>query len=71
MENKVKVNGIVSKQKGHFLIDVDNHVALTNDDVPTQNYLLCPNEVIRLEGDELTIEGNLLGVGEVSMTFRK
>lgn len=71
LENKVKANGIVSKQKGHFLIDVDNYVTLTNDDVPTQNYLLCPNEEICLEGDKLTIKGSILGFGKVSMTFRK
>lgn len=71
LENKVKVNGIVSKQKGRFLVDADNYVTITNDDIPTQNYVLCPGEVIRFEDDKLIIEGSLSGYGKVSMTFSK
>lgn len=71
LENKMKANRIVTKQTGRFLVDAENYVTITNDDIPTQNYLLCPNEVIRLDDDELTIEGSVIGIGEVSMTFRK
>ena len=71
LENKVKMNGIVTRQKGHFLVDADNYVTITNDDIPTQNYLLCPNEEIYLKDDELVVTGSIVGYGEVSMTFRK
>lgn len=71
LKNKVKTNGIVSTQKGKFLVDAVNYITITNDDVPTLNYLLCPNEVIRFEDDKLIIEGSLSGIGEISMTFKK
>lgn len=71
LKNKVKMNGIVTRQKGHFWVDADNYVTITNDDIPAQNYLLCPNEVIYLKDEELVVSGSIAGYGEVSMTFRK
>lgn len=70
LKNKTKSNGIVTTQKGHFLVDVDNYVTITNDDIPSQNYLLCQNETIQFINDTLTIEGRIAG-SRVYMIFKK
>ncbi len=71
LKNKVKINEIVSIQKGDFWVDDDNHITITNDDIPSQNYLLCPGEEIYFEGNKLIIKGYVLGYGDISMTFQK
>ena len=70
VENKVKANGIVTRQTGNFYIYGD-HVTITNNEVPTQNYLLCAGEQAYFVGDTFYVEGTISGFGAVSMTFQK
>ena len=71
LKNKVKANGIVTEQTGKFTVDKDDNVTFTNDQVPTQDYVLYDGEDAYFDGDKLYIEAYIDGYGEVSMVFEK
>lgn len=64
LENKSKQNGIVTKQKGSFSVNGKN-VTITNSDIPTQNYLLSPNETLSFSGDDFKVEAYVAEYGGV------
>ena len=71
LENKTKSNGIICKQTGKFIIDNEGNVTFTNDDVPSQDYVLYPNESVYIKGNKLYVEAYISGYGNVSMVFEK
>ncbi len=71
LENKVKQNGIVSKQTGKFLIDKNNNIIFTNDAVPEQDYLLYSGEKCYLKDNKIYVDANILGYGDIHMIFEK
>ena len=71
LENKAKANGIVSRQSGNFIVDANNYVTITNNDIPTQNYLLYPGETLRFDGDNFYASAYISGYGNASLTFTK
>ena len=46
LKNKAKANGIVTKQTGTFKEDQFGGVTLTNDNIPSQDYILYHNETL-------------------------
>ena len=51
LKNKVKANGIVTKQTGAFIKDQFGGVTITNDATPSQNYFLYYNEDLLFSND--------------------
>lgn len=72
LKNKVKANGIVSHQTGKFYEDQFGGVTITNNEVPSQNYVLYYRETLLFSDDynkfyaSATIDGT-----EVVMIFTK
>ncbi len=71
LKNKVKQNGIVTKQTGTFTVDEDNYVTITNDAIPTIDYFLYEGETLYFEGDSFYAEAYIPSYGNVSMVFTK
>lgn len=51
LENKVKANGIVTKQTGTFKEDRFGGVTVSNNEVPSQDYFLYYNEILLFSDD--------------------
>lgn len=51
LENKAKSNGIVTKQTGTFKEDQFGGVTITNDAIPSQDYLLYYRETLLFSDD--------------------
>lgn len=71
LENKVKANGIVTKQTGTFTVDNDGRVTITNDQVPSVRYLLIDGETLYFDGDKFIVTAYVQGYGTLSMTYKK
>lgn len=71
LENKVKQNGIVTRQSGSYSCDEEGFVEITNDNIPEQDFLLCEGEIKYFKGELFYIEGQISGFGKVSMIFAK
>lgn len=71
LENKAKQVGLVVTQKGTFTVDENNFVTITNDDIPTLNYLLYTGETLYFDGDVFHVEAYIPGYGQCSMAFSK
>ena len=72
LENKVKANGVVTKQTGSFTEDLFGGVTLTNNEVPSQDYILYFNELLLFSDDyeKFYASATISGV-EVVMIFTK
>ncbi|MBQ9118302.1 MAG: hypothetical protein IJY11_03770 [Clostridia bacterium] len=71
LENKAKGNGIITRQKGSFFVDDEDYVTITNDDIPSQDYLLYEGETLYFKGDNFHAEAYIPGYGNVYMIFSK
>ena len=71
LENKTKGTEIVSKQTGRFIVDKNDNITFTNDDIPSQDYVLYDGEKAYFSGDKLHIEAYIDGYGYVSLTYEK
>ena len=71
LKNKTKLYDTVTRQTGRFIVDPDNKVTITNDLVPTQNYLLYSGEKAYFSGNKFYVSASIPGYGNVSMTFEK
>ena len=72
LKNKVKTNGIVSKQTGKFIVDQFGDVTLTNNEIPSQDYILYYNETLLFSDDynNFYASAKINGV-DVIMVFTK
>ncbi|MBR1983728.1 MAG: hypothetical protein IKA12_03475 [Clostridia bacterium] len=72
LKNKAKANGIVSKQTGTFIEDRFGGVTLTNDEIPSQDYILYYNETLLFSDDysKFYASAKINGV-EILMIFTK
>ena len=71
LENKVKQNGIISKQTGTYTVDDNGNVTITNDDNANVDYFLYVGEKRYFKGNAFYVEAYIPGYGNVSMTFAK
>ena len=71
LENKAKTTSIVSTQTGRFLVDNQKNVTITNDSIPSQNYVLYSGEKAYFKGNKLHVEAYIQGFGKVYMIFEK
>lgn len=71
LENKTKSNGIVTKQSGSFTTGLNEHITVTNDDIPSQNYLLYIGEELYFKGSNFYVEAYIDGIGYCSLIFTK
>ena len=71
IENKTKLNNVVTKQTGNFFVDKDNKVLFTNDDIPSQNYIMYPNENAFFQDDKFHVEAYIEGYGYINMIYKK
>ena len=51
LKNKAKANGIVTKQTGSFKEDKFGGVTITNNEIPSQDYILYYNETLLFSDD--------------------
>ena len=72
LENKAKANGIVTKQTGTFKEDQFGGVTLTNDKIPSQDYILYYSETLLFSDDynKFYASAKINGV-EIIMIFTK
>ena len=72
LKNKSKANGIVTKQTGTFKEDLFGGVTITNDNIPTQDYILYYNETLLFSDDynKFYASAKINGI-EVVMIFTK
>lgn len=72
LKNKAKANGIVTKQTGTFEEDRFGGVTITNDKIPSQDYLLYYNEILLFSDDyeNFYISATINGT-EVIMIYTK
>ena len=66
-----KVNGIVTRQTGDYYVNDNNYVTFTNDNIPSQDYVLYDGESAYFRGNRLYVTATIPGYGNVSMTFEK
>ena len=72
LKNKVKANGIVTKQTGNFVEDGFGGVTISNNEIPSQDYILYNNETLLFSDDysKFYAYANISG-REVIMIFTK
>ena len=72
LKNRVKANGIVTKQTGTFKVDAFGGVTMTNDNIPSQDYILYYNETLLFSDDytKFYASAKINGV-EVVMIFTR
>lgn len=72
LKNKAKANGIVTKQTGSFNEDMFGGVTITNNEIPSQDYILYYNETLLFSDDysKFYASAKINGV-EVIMIFSK
>ena len=71
LENKAKQNDIVTRQTGKFFIGTDGFVTITNDAIPSQNYMLYQGEKSYFEGDRFCTEVYISGYGYIKSIYEK
>ena len=72
IENKTKVNGIVTKQTGTFKENEFGGVTITNKEIPSQDYILYYNETLLFSDDHSKFYASAtIGGTEVIMIFTK
>jgi hypothetical protein len=72
LENKVRANGIISKQTGTFSEDSYGDVVISNEDIPSQDYILYYNEQLSFSNyhNKFYVSAMIDGI-EVVMIYTK
>ena len=72
LKNKAKANGIVTQQTGSFIVDQFGGVTITNDAIPSQDYILYYNETLLFSNDNTKFYASATITGiEVVLIYTK